>query len=140
MTVKIHTPTIHEVTQAVYNLNATKHLMTWHEHILAGTKPLMDALQMCNFDPDAPRTAESLLDNYVEHNPLAHAPRPFDILDQPGDVGQDMLDHSTVPFVLRAPDVSHFYYMAKTEVIAGKKYTFYRRCDKNDRPEEGGRT
>ncbi|QBZ70681.1 hypothetical protein pETSU_100 [Edwardsiella phage pEt-SU] len=160
MTVKIHTPTINEVTQAVYNLNATKHLMTWHEHILAGTKPLTDALQMWNFDPDAPRTAESLLDNYVEHNPLAHAPRPLDILDNPGDLvlddvpmtvlhvcdkdGNPVEMESTIrpwvpmPFKLIPPDEG-VYYMVKTEEIDGKKYSFFRPCHPSEKPTEGER-
>lgn len=102
MTVKIHTPTVHECTQAEYNLNCTKYLQMWHEHIINGTKPLTDALQMWSFDPDAPASKESrvLLDDYHEANPLANAPRPV-YLDNPGDL---ILDNDIPMTVMLAAD------------------------------------
>lgn len=161
MTVKIHTPTIHEVTQAVYNLNATEHLMKWHEWLKGELEPIMYS-------------------GFVEHNPLAHAPRPLDLLDQPGDLvlddipmtilhvcdkdgnpvdpvhtieftgmfeintqaakdaAQAMLDRGIVPFVLREPDAG-VYYMVKTEEVNGQKYSFFRPCHPSEKPEEGER-
>lgn len=153
MTVKIYTPTIHEVTQAVYNLNATKHLMTWHEHLLAGTRPLTDALQMWNFDPEAPRNKESRLDDYVEANPLSHAPRPMmddekieiefrGIMEFDTPVSRQaansMIERRIIPVNI-VPQDNGIYYMVKTEEINGTKYSFFRPCHPTEKPEEGER-
>lgn len=141
MTVKIHTPTVNEVTQAVYNLNATKHLLEWHNWLTGYCEPIMYV-------------------GFVEHNPLAHAPRPLDILDQPGDLvlddvpmtvlhvcdkdGNPVEMESTIrpwvpmPFKLIPPDEG-VYYMVKTEEINGKKYSFFRPCHPSEKPEEGER-
>lgn len=116
MTVEIHIPTINEVTQAVYNLGATKHLLEWHDWLTSYCEPIMYV-------------------GFVEHNPLAHAPRPLDILDQPGDL---VLDDVPIPFELIPPD-DGIYYMVKTEEINGKKYSFFRPCHPSEKPEEGER-
>lgn len=162
MSVEIYIPTVNEVTQAVYNLSATEHLEKWAIHLNQGTRPLIEALQMWDFDPDTPTSKESRVcqDDYIELNPLAHAPRPLDILDHPGDlVLDDSADQMTIlhvadkdgnpvesesiietwdpiPFNLIPPD-DGIYYMVKKEEINGKIYSFYRPCHPTDKPEEG---
>lgn len=141
MSVEIYTPTINEVTQAVYNLNATKHLLEWHDWLTGYCGPIMYT-------------------GFTEHNPLAHAPRPLDILDQPGDlVLDDSVDKITIlhacdkegnpvepdsvikpwisiPFNIIPPD-DGVYYMVKREEINGKVYSFYSPCHPTDKPGEG---
>lgn len=113
MTVQIHTPTCNEIYQAKWNLESTGYLTNWSVHLDQGTRPLIDALKMWNFDPDAPRTAESRLsqDDYVELNPLAHVrpvpssfktPHPLPIsLESPGDL---ILDDDVPVTVMYAAD------------------------------------
>ena len=140
MTVQIHTPTIHEVTQAVYNLNATKYLLAWHDYLKETLGPITHV-------------------GFVDHNPLAHVTRPLDILDQPGDLVLDddipmtvlcVVDKDgnpvepesiiepfvPVPFTLRPPDTG-VYYMVSTEEINGKKYSYFRPCHPSEKPGEG---
>lgn len=158
MTVQIHTPTINEIYQAKWNLRSTAYLVNWSVHLGQGTRPLIDALKMWKFDHDGPSTPESLLDDYVELNPLAHAARPLDILDQPGDLVLDddtlkmtvlyaadkdgnpvenpVIPFEPIPFNLIPPDTG-IYYMVKTEEVDGKKYSFFRPCHPTDKPEEG---
>lgn len=111
MTVQIHTPTINEIYQAKWNLESTGYLTNWSVHLDQGTRPLIDALKMWNFEPDTPRTPESLLDDYVELNPLAHVrpvPESFKTtllplvsLESPGDL---LLDDDATMTVLYAAD------------------------------------